>query len=169
MLDRKYVVADHILRRVLSELRNLGHSRFHLMRKCGFESHRPHHAAALALVGWVLIFPPNLVYDCPEKAPEGMGCVQLWIDIGAPINEWQVVQRGFGTAHDCEEFRAQEEIILKYSNLTEADRRALERKLKLNRLIEAETDSGIPAEASSAERRAAGRCMPDDDPRLKPN
>ena len=90
------------------------------------------------------------------------------MDVGAPVDEWQVMRRGFANAHDCEQFRAQEEIILKYSNLTEADRRALEKKLKLNRLIEAETDSGIAAEASSAERRAAGRCVPDDDPRLKP-
>jgi hypothetical protein len=126
------------------------------------------HATALALVGWALIFPPIHLYDCSHGGgPSGLFGCQVQMDIGAPVNEWRVAQRGFATHQACDEFRAQEEIILRYSNLTEADRRALERKLKLNRLMEAETDSGIPAEVSLAEQRAAGRCMPDDDPRLK--
>jgi len=47
------------------------------------------HAGALALLGWALIFPPM---------------VRDRVDIGAPVNEWDVVREGFATIRDCEQF-----------------------------------------------------------------
>jgi hypothetical protein len=88
---------------------------------------------AAVLVGWVLIFPP-LVGDR--------------VDIGAPINEWQVMGRGFASARECEQFRAH---INEYVNLTEV----------LNDPEKAARVKTFP------ERRANSRCTPDDDPRLK--
>jgi hypothetical protein len=95
---------------------------------------KPRHVAALALVGWALIFPPM-------AADIGAGTK---VDIGAPVNEWEVVRKGFATAHDCEEFLAHGKIIA-MANLT-------------SRVM-----------SPTPEQRAAGRCMPDDDPRLKGN
>jgi hypothetical protein len=59
------------------------------------------HAVALALVGWALIFPPM-------AAEMGTG---TQVDIGAPLNEWEVVRKGFATVHDCEQFRAHGQIM----------------------------------------------------------
>jgi hypothetical protein len=97
-----------------------------------------YHATALALVGWALIFPPM-------AAEMGAGSQ---VDIGAPLNEWEVLRKGFATAHECEQFRAHGQID-QYVNLTE-------RNPKVEALVKA-----FP------QRRAAGRCTPDDDPRLK--
>ena len=92
------------------------------------------HTAAFALVGWALIYPPMHVCDSPRNATppsttshipievdlmrNGVMCAEM--DIAAPVTEWEVVKRGFATAHDCEEFRTQVEIIMGYSNPTEA-------------------------------------------------
>jgi hypothetical protein len=97
-----------------------------------------HHAAVLALVSWALIFPPM-------AAEMGAG---TQVDIVAPLNEWEVVRKGFATAQACEEFRAHGQ-IMGYANLTER-----------NPNVEA------PVKAFP-QRRAAGRCTPADDPRLK--
>ncbi len=59
------------------------------------------HATALALIGWALIFPPM-------AADIGAGSQ---VDIGAPLNEWEVVRKGFATAHECEQFRAHGRIM----------------------------------------------------------
>jgi hypothetical protein len=91
-----------------------------------------HHSMAAALVGWVLIFPP-LVGDR--------------VDIGAPVNEWEVMGKGFATVRECEEFRAH---VQGYANLTEV----------LNDPKKAAQVKAFP------ERRANSRCTPDDDPRL---
>jgi hypothetical protein len=97
-----------------------------------------HHAAAVALVGWALIFPPM-------AADIGAGTK---VDIGAPVNEWEVVRKGFATARDCEQFRAHGQITNFYQ------------------VGDPRTTALVLA---APERRAEGRCMPDDDPRLKGN
>ena len=51
---------------------------------------------ALVLFGWALILPPML----GDRA-----------DIGAPVNEWDVLRKGFATAHDRDEFRANDQVI----------------------------------------------------------
>jgi hypothetical protein len=61
----------------------------------------------------------------------------------APVNEWDVMPKGFASAHDCEQFRAQGKIM---ENLN------------------------VPTDVAPmvfAQRRAASRCVPDDDPRLQ--
>jgi hypothetical protein len=42
---------------------------------------KPHHAAALALVGWYLVAPPALPYD-PDK-----------VDESAPLSRWDVLTK----------------------------------------------------------------------------
>jgi len=50
---------------------------------------KPRHAAALALVGWYLIFPPN--------KSDG------WADYNAPIEKWIVQGQGFANAQSCQD------------------------------------------------------------------
>jgi hypothetical protein len=88
-----------------------------------------HHTAALALVGWALFFPP-IIGDR--------------VDIGAPVNEWDVMNKGFATVHDCEQFRAH----MAFWGVVNDPR-----SVALGQVF--------------PERRAASRCIPDDDPRLK--
>jgi hypothetical protein len=92
---------------------------------------KPRHAAALALVGWALIFLPML----GDR-----------VDIGAPVNEWDVMGKGFASVHACEQFRTHGR-IMQYGNLTDPRSVALVKAFP--------------------QRRAASRCTPDDDPRLK--
>jgi len=96
------------------------------------------HAAALALVGWALIFPPM-------AADLGSGTK---VDIGAPINEWEIVRKGFATVRVCEQFRAHGKMINFYQ------------------VGDPRTTALVQA---APQRSAAGRCVPDDDPRLKGN
>jgi hypothetical protein len=70
------------------------------------------------------------------------------VDIGAPVNKWEVMGKGFATVHTCEQFRAHGRII-QYGNLADPGSVAL-----LN---------------ASPQRSGASRCVPDDDPRLKTN
>jgi len=66
-----------------------------------------------------------------------------WVDSGAPVNEWDVMRKAFASAHDCEQFRTQGKII---------------------------DNVNVPADMAPmvfAQRRAASRCVPDDDPRLR--
>jgi hypothetical protein len=50
---------------------------------------KPHHAAALALVGWYLIAPPSML-------PPGDAYKE-------PLRKWHIL-RGFDTADDCEDY-----------------------------------------------------------------
>src|SRR5260370_40802216 len=98
---------------------------------------KPHHIAALALIGWALI--------CPPPATEATG--RAWeFDIGAPITEWAVMRRGFATVRECEEYRYHGTISLGIANLT------------ARRLV---------TQNAPREFRNQCRCTPDDDPRLK--
>ena len=101
-----------------------------------------HHAAALALVGWALIFPPMLADQ---------------VDIGAPVNEWTVGARGFATVAECEKYRAHAHYeCVGYVNLT-APSPTEQAKMKAQAEMK-----------DCAQRRSeASRCTPDDDPRLK--
>jgi hypothetical protein len=56
------------------------------------------HAAALALVGWVLLLPP-LVLPRSEVRPE-----PLDVDRKAPLSEW-IREDSFERAEDCEKAR----------------------------------------------------------------
>jgi len=97
-----------------------------------------HHAAALALVGWALIFPP-LVGDR--------------VDIGAPVNEWEIMGKGFATVRDCEQSRTRVGWY-GYANLTD--------------MSDPKTRAKEEADAKAFfQRRTASRCVPDDDLRLK--
>lgn len=87
------------------------------------------HAVALALVGWALIFPPMLGDQ---------------VDIGAPVNEWDVMNKGFATVRACEQFRTH----MVFWGVVNDPRSVARWKV-------------FP------QRRAASRCIPDDDPRLK--
>lgn len=51
---------------------------------------KPHHAAALALVGWYLMIPPS------STLPPGVAYKE-------PLRNWKIV-RGFDTADDCDDF-----------------------------------------------------------------
>jgi hypothetical protein len=97
------------------------------------------HAAALALVGWALISPP----------PTGDGP-----DLGAPVNEWLVIHRGFATVRQCEDYRDHVQIWFGYANLTERTYSPPKR--------EVEKGSNSPPQFHEG-----WRCTPDDDPRLK--
>jgi hypothetical protein len=70
------------------------------------------------------------------------------VDIGAPVNEWDVIAKGFATVHDCEQYQANARA---YGNLTEV----------LGNPKELALMKAFP------QRRAGGRCTPDDDQRLK--
>ena len=87
---------------------------------------------ALVLFGWALILPPML----GDRA-----------DIGAPVNEWDVLRKGFATAHDCDKFRANDQVIWQGSGSKPG---------VVNVYV-----PPVPPQ-----QRAAARCVPDDDPRL---
>ncbi len=47
---------------------------------------KPHHAAALALIGWYLMVPPAIGTGLPDKT--------------APLGKWEI-ENSFETADDC--------------------------------------------------------------------
>jgi hypothetical protein len=72
------------------------------------------------------------------------------VDSGAPVREWEVMGKSYPTIKDCEKDRPNVGWF-GYANLSEAAGNSKEPgRMK-----------AFPA------RRAASRCLPDDDPRLK--
>jgi hypothetical protein len=79
----------------------------------------PRHAAALALVGWYLMYPPSQAdtsWICgrspsAEFARNGLGwgksCQELarLLDSGAPLSQWLQAGEPFETLSECEEVR----------------------------------------------------------------
>jgi hypothetical protein len=51
---------------------------------------KPRHAAALALVGWILMVPPPVLHS------------SLPVDLGAPLSEWRLFSL-HDSAADCEQ------------------------------------------------------------------
>jgi len=54
---------------------------------------KPHHAAALALVGWYLMVPPRVIQSQTTE--------QQTFDYGAPLSKW-TVSSAYDAAHECE-------------------------------------------------------------------
>jgi hypothetical protein len=71
---------------------------------------RPHHAVALALVGWYLLAPPLYKGEVDEKAP---------------LKEWTVLQ-SFGTVTECSQWLS---VLLHKANLDPATRTVVKHRL----------------------------------------
>jgi hypothetical protein len=105
---------------------------------------KPGHAAALALVGWYLMMPPNKKND-------------------APLSEW-TVSRSYDSAQACQSAqnknRDQAAAKLKtYDNMTDQQRRDLQHN---QQAFDQET-----ADSDSFDQAFQSACVASDDPRLK--
>jgi hypothetical protein len=58
------------------------------------------HAAALALVGWYLMWPPE---KCVDKSRSDLGACEMAYDTTADLTGW-AQGRGFSTAEACNAF-----------------------------------------------------------------
>jgi len=97
------------------------------------------HAAALALVGWYLIYAP--------AKPKTGTTDRFIVDRNAALSEWRKLPNWFDCLSDCERLRDYDRgISAKWSNFTE----------------------GTAAQAFMAATSTA-KCVPMDDPRLKGN
>ena len=65
---------------------------------------KPRHAAALALVGWYLMWPPE---RCVDKSRNDLGVCDMHYDATAALWEWQEGRR-FPTAQACNAVIARE-------------------------------------------------------------
>jgi hypothetical protein len=105
---------------------------------------KPRHAAALALVGWYLIVPPN------SKVPHS-------VDSTAPISRWRIIT-DFESADSCNQALTE----LKNKN---GDPAKLDRTGRLRRFQRVQ-----PADPELGRARVDhAACIASDDPRLKGN
>jgi len=80
---------------------------------------KPHHAAALALVGWYLMMPPQPLLPKPidpNAAPYSPGALPYTVgapDDDAPISQWSIVEP-FDSAAECK--AAADDLLRKYAH-----------------------------------------------------
>jgi hypothetical protein len=58
------------------------------------------HAAALALVGWYLMYPP---LRCVDKTRRDMGLCDMALDPDVPFSEWNRYGKRYATLEQCNE------------------------------------------------------------------
>ncbi len=103
-----------------------------------------HHAAALALMGWLLLMPPVF-------SPMGEHH-RSFNDLSAPLNKWDVLAK-FGSQDQCEE---------------EKQRLRTEAPARLNFAHEHPDRDPNGNILAVSEAWQLADCIADDDPRLKP-
>ena len=116
---------------------------------------KPRHAAALALVGWHLMWPPVVVIKGP-----GVHRPPTYDDVEAPLNQWTAVGPILKSEAECQQYRtsldywivrylpSQRKEALSASNVSPEERAKLE--------------------AFMVENADASKCVELNDPRLKP-
>jgi hypothetical protein len=116
---------------------------------------KPHHAAALALLGWYLMVPPRVfVY-------------KHWsIDHDAPLPKWDIYS-SFDSAQECElQLVGQTKAAAKLA--VEAGK-GVSAAEKVRAFADPDLSSAFATTELVAGQYIAGRCIATDDPRLKGN
>ena len=107
------------------------------------ESMNPRHAAALALLGWYLMVPPQNPHWREKRQP--------LYDESVPLSEWDI-NESFDTAIECQALR---------------DKLLNEGVKARNRTFDETHDEGQATVV--LQNWTSGRCVSTDDPRLKGN
>jgi hypothetical protein len=113
---------------------------------------KPRHAAALALVGWYLMFPP---VDYPNNTVLAMASFRYWENY-----------RSFDSAIECNDYRnanIREIAALDSKPVNKQEERHADQVLKWG-VGTSQKTRGI-----GLKRARASLCIATDDPRLKPN
>ena len=108
------------------------------------------HAAALALVGWYLMAPPDAWNLCQQSVPD---CLSI---ANKPLHEW-TTRQSFDSANKCEEVRS------KVSKQGTADFNNFNSKFKVGDQM---TWGRVSVLMQSIQNFSAA-CVATDDPRLK--
>ena len=109
---------------------------------------KPRHAAALALVGWYLMFPP-------VNFREGK-VLQL-----APLKYWELV-RSFDTATQCNDYRDSD--IREVAKLGPMDNQGA---ATVDKAMKWPSGTSKKNRSIGLDRASASSCIASDDPRLK--